>query len=146
MQNVRTLEWKQNVLTFEFVWFQQCVLHVARHVEAAGEGEVGVDLLFAHGGVVEGVAHGVQGQHGRQEAETGPGNHTLLLQEEEKASVAFFGPVNEGVHYFPEFVSFPRAQNHEKCFAHDHVPNVHTKSELSQVHTKCLQLYSDCER
>ena len=68
------------------------------------------------------------------------------FRKRKKASVAFFGPVNEGVHYFPEFVSFPRAQNHEKCFAHDHVPNVHTKSELSQVHTKCLQLYSDCER
>ena len=78
-QNALTFEWKQNALTFEFVWFQQRVLHVARHVEAAWEGEVGVDLLLAHGGVVEGVAHGVQRQHGRQEAETGPGNHTLFV-------------------------------------------------------------------
>lgn len=47
------------------------VFGVGRHVEAQGEGEVGVDLLLHHCHHVEGVPHGVETQDPRQLFETG---------------------------------------------------------------------------
>ncbi len=47
------------------------VLGVGRHVEAQGEGEVGVNLLLHHCHHVEGVSHGVETEDPWQLFETG---------------------------------------------------------------------------
>lgn len=55
---------------FALAFAHQEVLGVGRHVEAQGEGEVGVDLLLHHRHHVEGVPHGVETQNPWQLFET----------------------------------------------------------------------------
>ena len=60
------------------------------------------------------------------------------FRKRKKSQRRGFYHINKGIHYLPQFMLFPHTQNHEKCFTHDHIPNIRTKTELSQVQTKYL--------
>lgn len=68
--NVRLGEQKLTLFALPFA--HEEILSVRRHVEAQGEGEVGVDLLLHHGHHVKGVSHCVEAQDARQFLKAGP--------------------------------------------------------------------------
>lgn len=57
---------KQKHTLFVLSFTHEEIFGVRCHVEAQGEGEMGVDLLLHHGHHVEGVSHCVEAQDARQ--------------------------------------------------------------------------------